>query len=86
MNPAMKRTPQWWSDLPITKRLRKQIRSILTLTRDGYVIWYRGKPRNVCGKKTPPADVLNGIAYDPAGKRIFVTGKKWPRVYEIRTK
>jgi len=36
-------------------------------------------------RRTPPADVLNGIAYDAAGKRIFVTGKKWPRVYEIRT-
>jgi glutamine cyclotransferase len=29
------------------------------------------------------ADVLNGIAYDQAGKRIFVTGKKWPKLYEI---
>jgi glutamine cyclotransferase len=29
-------------------------------------------------------DVLNGIAYDEAGKRIFVTGKKWPKIYEIR--
>ena len=28
-------------------------------------------------------DVLNGIAYDEAGKRIFVTGKKWPILYEI---
>ncbi len=37
-------------------------------------------------RRTPPADVLNGIAYDSAGKRIFVTGKKWPRVYEIRAK
>jgi glutamine cyclotransferase len=37
-------------------------------------------------RRTPPADVLNGIAYDPVGKRIFVTGKKWPRVYEIRAK
>ena len=37
-------------------------------------------------RRTPPADVLNGIAYDAAGKRIFVTGKKWPRVYEIKTK
>lgn len=37
-------------------------------------------------RRTPPADVLNGIAYDPVGKRIFVTGKKWPRVYEIRIK
>jgi glutamine cyclotransferase len=37
-------------------------------------------------RRTPPADVLNGIAYDPTGKRIFVTGKKWPRLYEIRVK
>ena len=34
-------------------------------------------------RRTPQADVLNGIAYDPADKRIFVTGKKWPLVYEI---
>lgn len=37
-------------------------------------------------RRPPTADVLNGIAYDPAGKRIFVTGKKWPRVYEIKAK
>jgi glutamine cyclotransferase len=29
-------------------------------------------------------DVLNGIAYDPQGKRIFVTGKLWPKLFEIR--
>jgi len=29
-------------------------------------------------------DVLNGIAYDAKGDRIFVTGKQWPRLYEIR--
>ena len=28
--------------------------------------------------------VLNGIAYDSSGKRLFVTGKLWPRLYEIR--
>ncbi len=28
-------------------------------------------------------DVLNGIAYDPASRRIFVTGKLWPHVFEI---
>jgi glutamine cyclotransferase len=27
--------------------------------------------------------VLNGIAYDPAGERLFVTGKLWPTVFEI---
>ncbi|MCR4424983.1 MAG: glutaminyl-peptide cyclotransferase [Firmicutes bacterium] len=29
-------------------------------------------------------DVLNGIAYDQDRDRLFVTGKLWPRVYEIR--
>lgn len=29
------------------------------------------------------ADVLNGIAYDAATKRIFVTGKLWPKLYQI---
>jgi glutaminyl-peptide cyclotransferase len=28
-------------------------------------------------------DVLNGIAYDASGDRLFVTGKWWPRVFEI---
>jgi glutamine cyclotransferase len=34
-------------------------------------------------QRLPPADVLNGIAYDKATRRIYVTGKKWPRVYQI---
>jgi len=29
-------------------------------------------------------DVLNGIAYDARGDRLFVTGKLWPKVFEIR--
>ena len=29
-------------------------------------------------------DVANGIAYDGESDRIFVTGKLWPRLYEIR--
>jgi glutamine cyclotransferase len=31
-----------------------------------------------------PEAVLNGIAYDSARKRLFVTGKLWPSVFEIR--
>ena len=30
------------------------------------------------------ADVLNGIAYDSARDRLFVTGKLWPRLFEIK--
>ena len=29
-------------------------------------------------------DVLNGIAWDNEGERLFVTGKFWPRLFEIR--
>jgi len=29
-------------------------------------------------------DVLNGIAYDPAGRRLFVTGKLWSKLFEIK--
>ena len=34
--------------------------------------------------RTGSEDVLNGIAYDAAGDRIFVTGKLWPKLFEIR--
>jgi glutaminyl-peptide cyclotransferase len=29
-------------------------------------------------------NVLNGIAWDEKGKRLFVTGKKWPHVYQVK--
>ncbi|MDD4446485.1 MAG: glutaminyl-peptide cyclotransferase [Methanothrix sp.] len=29
-------------------------------------------------------DVLNGIAYDASGDRLFVTGKLWPKLFEIK--
>jgi glutaminyl-peptide cyclotransferase len=31
-------------------------------------------------------DVLNGIAYDAEHDRLFVTGKNWPKLFEIRVK
>lgn len=33
---------------------------------------------------TDPEAVLNGIAYDAATDRLFVTGKLWPALFEIR--
>jgi glutamine cyclotransferase len=29
-------------------------------------------------------DVLNGIAYDSATKKLYITGKRWPRMFEVR--
>jgi glutamine cyclotransferase len=37
-------------------------------------------------ERSDPEAVLNGIAYDAQGKRIFVSGKLWPRIFEIRLK
>jgi len=34
--------------------------------------------------KDPNDDVLNGIAWDAANRRLFVTGKNWPSLFEIR--
>ena len=33
--------------------------------------------------KTSQTNVLNGIAYDAASHRLFVTGKNWPKLFEI---
>ena len=33
--------------------------------------------------RTPTTDVLNGIAYDDDSDRLFVTGKHWPKLFEI---
>jgi glutamine cyclotransferase len=41
-------------------------------------VWNRVKARD------PEADVPNGIAYDVATKKIYVTGKLWPELYEIQ--
>lgn len=36
------------------------------------------------GSGSTGADVLNGIAYDAARERLFVTGKLWPDLFEIK--
>jgi glutamine cyclotransferase len=33
--------------------------------------------------QTEYVDVLNGIAYDEKNGRLFVTGKYWPKLFEI---
>ena len=36
--------------------------------------------------RTADTDVLNGLAYDAATDRLFVTGKHWPKLFEVRLK
>jgi glutamine cyclotransferase len=54
--------------------------------KDGHVTGWvnlKGLLAPAAGEKP---DVLNGIAYDAAADRIFVTGKLWPKVFEIKLK
>lgn len=44
----------------------------------------KGLLRN--GDAPDPEAVLNGIAYDQASNRLFVTGKLWPKLFEIKIK
>ena len=46
----------------------------------GYIELNNLLPRN---QRKGEEDVLNGIAYDPVGKHVYVTGKWWPRLFEI---
>jgi glutamine cyclotransferase len=39
---------------------------------------------NEVGNKFPEHDYLNGIAYNPETRTVFVTGKRWPTIYEIK--
>ncbi len=36
--------------------------------------------------RSGPDDVANGIAYEPRSKRLFVTGKRWPKLFEVRVR
>ena len=38
------------------------------------------------GELQDPEAVLNGIAYDQTNNKLYVTGKLWPRLFEIRVK
>ena len=39
-------------------------------------------PSSLINQKIP-IDVLNGIAYDHEKNKIYVTGKYWPKIFEI---
>jgi glutamine cyclotransferase len=52
---------------------------------DGKVLGWIDMSGVISRAERPEADaVLNGIAYDAAGDRLFVTGKLWPKIFEIK--
>jgi glutamine cyclotransferase len=52
---------------------------------DGHVIgWIDLTGILPASERTNPEAVLNGIAYDAKNERLFVTGKLWPTIFEIK--
>lgn len=53
--------------------------------RDGHVIrWIDFTGLLPDGQKVNDESVLNGIAYDAQHDRLFVTGKQWPSIFEVK--
>src|SRR6201999_4668761 len=53
--------------------------------RDGHVIaWIDLTGLLPADQKINEESVLNGIAYDAKRDRLFVTGKQWPTIFEIK--
>jgi glutamine cyclotransferase len=50
---------------------------------DGHVIAWIDMAGILAPEERQHADVLNGIAYDAAAGRLFVTGKLWPKLFQI---
>jgi len=52
---------------------------------DGHVIaWIDLSNLLPASKRLNPEAVLNGIAYDAQHDRLFVTGKQWPTIFQIK--
>ncbi len=50
----------------------------------GFVTGWANLAGLLGGEQNSEVDVLNGIAYDAQNDRLFVTGKLWPSLFEIR--
>lgn len=51
--------------------------------KDGHIIAWIDMAGLLAPEERRGTDVLNGIAYDAATNRIFVTGKLWPHIFQI---
>lgn len=49
--------PAWFTETDMSGHLRRQLLKDFTIHARGYVCWYKGKPRWVCGKGVAPAEV-----------------------------
>lgn len=72
-----------WIDGRIWANVWQTTRIAIIAPDDGRVIAWLDLS-DLVRRQGPRADVLNGIAYQPGSGRVVVTGKWWPKLYEIR--
>ena len=53
------------------------------LSKSGQIVGWIDLTSLLNSMSPPPAEVLNGIAYDQSRDRLFVTGKYWPQLFQI---
>jgi glutaminyl-peptide cyclotransferase len=75
-----------WVDGEIYANVWKTQRIVRISPKDGRVLGWIDLTGLLPPAERVGIDVLNGIAYDAAGKRLFVTGKWWPKLFEIVVK
>ena len=61
-----------------------QTNTIARIAMDGRVVGWIDLSGLLAPSERAAVDVLNGIAYDEARDRLFVTGKLWPKLFEIK--
>jgi glutamine cyclotransferase len=61
-----------------------QTNMIARIATDGRVVGWLDLNGLLAPSERTGVDVLNGIAYDEAKDRLFVTGKLWPKLFEIK--
>ena len=70
---------------PDDQRTRQVIERIAEIDPDsGNVLGWIDLNRLLTQQERANSDVLNGIAYDFEQDRLFVTGKLWPTLFEIK--
>jgi len=67
-----------WSNIWMSERVAR------ISPKDGRVVGWIDFSGLLSADERGSTDVLNGIAYDAAKDRLFVTGKLWPKLFEVR--
>jgi glutaminyl-peptide cyclotransferase len=73
-----------WVRGEIYANIWKTQRAVRISPSDGRVLGWIDLSGLLTPAEAEGVDVLNGIAYDSFGDRLFVTGKLWPKLFEIK--